>query len=212
MFVRDYMTKRVITSPPDMLIHDAQQLMKQHNIRRLPVVDNGKLIGIVTQSRLREVSPSPATSLSVWELNYILAKMKVAEAMTRNVITTTPDTTLEDAALLGNRHGVGALPVVEEGRLVGIITATDIHNIFIEVLGTREKGLRLQVHQHETGKEYPAGEIAGVITKRGFPIHSIFKVQAPGRPHPDVIVRLACREADAAVEDLVALGYKVEVS
>src|SRR3990172_6069063 len=175
MFVRDYMTKRVISAPPDMLIHDAQQLMKQHNIRRLPVVDNGKLLGIVTQSRLREGAPSPATSLSVWELNYILAKMKVSEAMSRNVITTTPDTTLEDAALLGNRHGVGALPVIEEGRLVGIITATDIYNIFIEVLGTGEKGLRLQIHQHQTAKEYPAGEIAGGMTKRGLPIHSIFK-------------------------------------
>lgn len=212
MFVRDYMTKRVISAPPDMLIHDAQQLMKQHNIHRLPVVDNGKLIGIVTSSRLREVAPSPATSLSVWELHYILAKMKVSEAMSRSLITTTPGTTLEDAALLGNRHGVGALPVLEDGRLVGIITATDIYNVFIEVLGTGDKGLRMQIHQHEAQKQYQAGEIAGVLTKHGYPIHSIFKVQAPGRPHPDVIVRLACREADAAVEDLVSLGYKVEVS
>jgi acetoin utilization protein AcuB len=212
MFVRDFMTKKVITAPPDMLIHDAQQLMKQNHIRRLPVVDNGKLIGIVTQSRLREVSPSPATSLSVWELNYILAKMKVSEAMSRNVITTTPDTTLEDAALLGNRHGVGALPVVEGGRLVGMITATDIYNIFIEVLGTREKGVRLQIHQHEASKTHIVGEIATVLNKCGFTIHSIFKVQPPGRPHPDIIVRLTTQEADVAIEELTELGYKVEVS
>ena len=176
------MTKKVITAPPDMLIHDAQQLMKQNHIRRLPVVDNGKLLGIVTTSRLREVSPSPATSLSVWELNYILAKMKVSEAMTRNVISTTPETTLEDAALLGNRHGVGALPVVEDGRLVGIITATDIYNVFIDVLGTREKGVRLRIHQHEVAKTHVVGEIAGVLNKNGYLIHSIFKVQGARSP------------------------------
>src|SRR3990172_8633169 len=208
MYVRDYMNQNVVTVPPDMLIHDAQQLMKQNKIRRLPVVENGKLVGIVTQTSLREVAPSQATSLSVWELNYILAKMKVSDAMTRNVITVTPDTTLEDAALLGYRHGVGALPVVEGGRLVGIVTETDTFRVLLEVLGTRNTGIRLQIHQHETAKEQMISEIAAAIAKHGYPIQSIFKVQAPARPHPDVIVRLTSREADSALDELTALGYK----
>ena len=212
MYVRDYMNKNVISVPPDMLINDAQQLMKQNKTRRVPVVENGKLVGMITQTSLRDAAPSQATSLSVWELNYILAKMKVSDVMTRNVITVTPDTTLEDAALLGYRHGVGALPVIEDGHMVGILTETDTFRVLLEVLGTRETGIRLRIHQHDASKKQMIGEIATVLNKHGYTIQSIFKVHAPGRPHPDVVVRLVSPEANAALEELTALGYKVETT
>jgi len=90
MLVREYMTSPAITVSPDTSIQDAEKMLREHRIRRLPVVEGGKLVGIVTQAKLREVAPSPATSLSIWELNYLLAKMKVKDVMQRNVVTAIP--------------------------------------------------------------------------------------------------------------------------
>src|SRR5512136_3322716 len=122
MRIRDVMTKNPITVDSETLVLDAQKIMKENNIRRLPVVDKGSLVGIVTQHDLLQASPSPATSLSIHELNYHLSKMKVKEIMKKDPVTLTPDTPFEEALRLGQEKKIGAFPIVENGKVVGIAT------------------------------------------------------------------------------------------
>ncbi len=144
MLVRDRMSRHPITVKPDVPIHEALQIMRREKIRRLPVLDeNGKLVGIVAEKDLLYASPSSAKALNVYELQYLLAKLTVGDVMTRNVITVTEFTPLEEAARIMVDNKIGALPVMREDQLVGIITETDIFKVFLELLGAREKGLRL---------------------------------------------------------------------
>ncbi len=131
--VRDWMTPDPVTIGPKTTVPEAHKLMKEHDFRRLPVVnDHGRLIGIVTLSDLREAGPSPATSLSIFELNYLLAQLTIDKIMTRDVVTVSPDATIRDAANLMLKHEVGALPVMENGRLIGIITESDIFRVIVQ--------------------------------------------------------------------------------
>lgn len=145
MFVQNHMTAPAITVKADIPFLDALQVMQEHHFRRLPVVDEaGKLIGIVAERDLLYASPSPATSLSVWEQTYLLSKIKVRKLMTEEVITTTPDTTIEDAAHLMVVKRVGGLPVVDkENRPVGMITETDIFKTLVQMFGGGKSGVRL---------------------------------------------------------------------
>ncbi|MFQ5795381.1 MAG: CBS and ACT domain-containing protein [Candidatus Bipolaricaulia bacterium] len=146
MFIEMWMTRDVVTVSPEAPIMDARETMRQHNIRRLPVMKGEKLVGIVTQGDIQEAGPSDATSLSIWELNYLLAKTTVEEVMSREVVTVRPQDTIEEAAVKMRRHKVGGLPVVggQEG-LVGIITESDIFVVLIEVMGFEEGGTRLTI-------------------------------------------------------------------
>ena len=146
MFVRMWMTEDVITAPPDTPILEARDTMKQHMIRRLPVVDDGRLVGIASQGDIQEAGPSGATSLSIWELNYLLARITVGEVMTSvdELVAISPDDTIEKAAMLMRKHRIGGLPVVEgTDRLVGMITESDIFDVLIEALGIDRDGTRL---------------------------------------------------------------------
>ena len=144
MLVAKRMSHPVVTVPSDMPIHDALQLMRQESIRRLPVVNpQGKMIGIVSERDLLHAEPSDVTSLSVWELNYLLARITVDEVMTREVITVHEDTPIEEAARIMADHKIGGLPVLRGEELVGIITETDLFKIFLELLGAREPGVRI---------------------------------------------------------------------
>jgi len=138
------MTKRPITVHPDTPIDDALKLMRDSKVRRLPVLDKaGKLVGIITEKDLLYVSPSPATSLSIHELHYLISKIKVQDVMTKDVITATEYTPLEEAARVMADNKIGNLPVMRDDKLVGIITETDAFKVFLELFGAREKGIRL---------------------------------------------------------------------
>jgi acetoin utilization protein AcuB len=143
MLVGERMSRPVITLPPDTPIHEALLLFKKEHIRRAPVISKGKLVGIVSDSDLHNASPSPVTSLSVWELNYLLSKVTVNEVMTRKVRTVSEDTPIEEAARIMADYKIGGLPVINDGRVVGIITETDLFKIFLEFMGAREKGVRV---------------------------------------------------------------------
>ncbi len=130
-YVKDWMTADPVTIDAHTTLPEANRLMKECNIRRLPVVDQGKLVGIVTLSDIREASPSNATALSIYELNYLLARLTVGEIMTRDPITIAPDTSIEAAARLMLDHKIGSLPVVQETRVVGIITESDIFRMLV---------------------------------------------------------------------------------
>ncbi len=132
LFVKDWMTTDVITANVDTTLPEAHRLMDQYAVRRLPITKNGTLVGIVTRSDIRGAEPSEATSLNVWELNYLLAKLQLKEIMTREVKTVRPESTLKDAANLMHTDKIGALPVVDnQGKLVGILTESDIFRILI---------------------------------------------------------------------------------
>ena len=147
MFVRDRMSAPVITVGANTTFPDALQLMQEHQFRRLPVVNqDGVLVGIVSERDLLHASPSPATSLSVWEMNYLLAKLKVSQLMTKEVTSVTPETPIEIAARMLVEHRIGGMPVVDAKRhVVGVITETDIFKAFVDMLGTGQPGLRLML-------------------------------------------------------------------
>jgi acetoin utilization protein AcuB len=154
------MSTRPVTIQADTSITEALKVMRQHGVRRLPVMDGeGQMIGIVSEKDLLYASPSPATSLSIYEMHYMLTQLKVTELMTADVVTVTPDTPLEEAARIMADNKIGGLPVLQDGKLVGIITETDIFKVFLEMLGAREPGLRLTVEIPEQ-----KGEIARMTT------------------------------------------------
>jgi len=124
MLVGERMSHPVIHIPPDTSIHDALQLMKREGIRRTPVVKKGKLVGIVSEKDLLNATPSQATTLNVWELNYLLSKITIEDIMTRDIITVTEDTPIEEAARIMADHKIGGLPVMRNDSMVGIISET----------------------------------------------------------------------------------------
>jgi acetoin utilization protein AcuB len=143
MLIKGRMSSPVITVEPNLPIMEALELMKTKGIRRTPVMKDGKLVGIISDKDLLNAAPSDATSLSVWELNYLLGKITVGEIMTRNVVTVTEDTPIEEAAFLMASKKIGGLPVMSDGRLVGLITETDLFRIFLELMGAQQDGVRV---------------------------------------------------------------------
>ena len=132
MRVRDLMTIKCVTAPPAMPVLEARQLMLEKRIRHLLVTDGPKLVGIITDRDIRLNLPSPATSLSVWEINYLLARMTVAAGMAKNLVTIESGRAATEAAQLMLDHKIGALPVIDHGLLVGIITETDLLRAFVK--------------------------------------------------------------------------------
>jgi acetoin utilization protein AcuB len=144
MLVGERMTRPVLSVSPDTPIQDALAKMRKARVTRFPVLNKkGRLVGIVSEDDLLHASPSDVTSLSVWEINYLLSKITVERVMTTDVITVTEDTPLEEAARIMADHRVGGLPVVKGKAVVGMITQTDLFCMFVEMLGGREPGLRL---------------------------------------------------------------------
>lgn len=145
MLVGERMSKPVITIHPEMSIAEALNMMKVEKVRRFPVVKEGKLLGVVSDKDLLNASPSPVSSLSIWEMTYLLNKITVNEVMAKNIMTVTEDTPIEQAARIMADNKIGGLPVMREGGVVGIITETDLFKMFLEILGARETGIRVTV-------------------------------------------------------------------
>ena len=143
MFVGDRMSRPVITVTPDMAIHDVLAMFKQEHIRRAPVIKNGKLVGIASETDLLNASPSDVSSLSIWEMNYLLSKITVKTVMNKKVITVEEDTPIEEAARIMADNKIGGLPVLKKGRVTGMITETDLFKIFLELMGSRQKATRV---------------------------------------------------------------------
>ena len=157
MLVRDRMSRNPITTYPAATVPDAQQVMQGSKVRQLPVLNTkGNLVGIVSLDDILRVLPSPATSLSVHELNYLIERMKVEDVMTTDVITVTEDTALEEAGRIMADNRVSGLPVMRGDELVGIITESHLFNVLLEFFGARQHGVRMIV-------TFP--EIKGTIAK-----------------------------------------------
>ncbi len=140
MLVSDWMVTDPVTVTPDTKLFEAQKTMRDGGFRRLPVVAQGRLVGIVTDRDLREAAPSKATSLSVFELNYLLSRLTVKDVMKTAVLTVSPDDPIERAALLMSEHKISGLPVLDGDTVVGILTITDLLQAFVSMLDLREGG------------------------------------------------------------------------
>jgi len=143
MFVGERMSHPVISVSPETPIHDALVMFKKEHIRRAPVIKDGKLVGIVTESDLHNASPSTVTSLSVWEINYLISKVTVKQVMTKKVKAIDENTPIEEAARIMADSKIGGIPVTRSGKVVGIITETDLFKIFLELMGARTRGIRI---------------------------------------------------------------------
>ncbi|MBU3935833.1 CBS domain-containing protein [Patescibacteria group bacterium] len=208
MRVKDRMTPSPMTATEDTSFEEALHLMKETNIRRLPIVDKGgRLTGIVVQKDLFSASPSSATSLSVFEVHYLLSKLKMKDVMTRRVVTVGDDCPLEEAARIMVDYKIGCLPIVKEDKLVGLITETDIFKTFVEIMGGREKGLRLTLDVTERKGELAA--IAGEIAKHDGNIISVATFS--GRDASDRIITVKVTDAprEPLLKALEAKGVKV---
>jgi len=180
----------VLTITKDVPVQDALARMQKDKVRRYPVVDSkGKLVGIVTDSDLMNASPSDATTLSVWEINFLLSKITVERVMSQKVVTVTEDTTIEEAARIMADSRIGGLPVLREGRLVGIITETDLFHIFLEMLGARTPGVRVTVEVDDVpGK---MNDLTGAIHKLGGNINGMGAIQGESSDRRAVTLKVA---------------------
>ena len=171
MFVADWMTREVVTVAPDDSVAHAMHLMRDRKIKHLPVLKDGRLVGVISDRDIKAFAPSKATALDVYEINYLLAKAKVAEAMTRAAVTAGPDTPVEEAARLMLEKNVGALPVLEGDILVGIISDRDIFRALVDISGVRHGGHRICV----TLDDRPGSirEVTDVVRRHGFHIHGL---------------------------------------
>lgn len=202
MYVKYFMTANPYTVAPDTTIADAMILLREKNIRRMPVVKNGKLVGMISEKKLLEVSPSPATSLSVFEINYLLSKTKIETVMTKDVVTITSDSLLEEAAIKMRDNRVGSLPVVDNGKLVGIITESNVFDAFIEMLGARDHGSRIAI---EVSDDKPGivAKIASIIADFNVNIsHLVFLKN-------EIMARVNTLNVDSVVKSLEEKGFKV---
>ncbi len=208
MLVRDRMTTKVITIAPSTSVADALNLIRINKIRRLPVIDrDGKLVGIVSEKDLLYASPSPATSLSVYEIGYLLSKLKVEDVMTRKLITVNEDVPLEEAALIMTQNKIGALPVVKDGKLVGIITETDIFKTLLDMLAAREKGVRITIEVPD--RPGILSHIGAIIAEKGGDIIALGTFS--GTDPSQAIVTIKVRGVDeATLRSLIeADGYRI---
>ncbi len=209
MKVKHWMTKDPISVSPDTLAVEAQKIMKENRIRRLPVVDKGKLVGIVTFRNLIEAAPSSANSLSIHELNYLIMKIKVKDLMKKNVITVSPEDTAIDAIVRGVEKGIGGFPVVDEqGHLVGIITETQIARAMLQLFGTegRNEIITLENVDLQPGT---FGKIVSLVEKLGINIMSMFSLPRRTTDLLRVYIRIKSGQREEAIQELKKAGYEI---
>ena len=208
MKVRDFMETDVISIETKTSIMEAQNIMWKKNIKRLPVMKKGKLIGLVTKHMLLEASPSSTTSLGVFELNYLLSKMTVDDIMVKDPITISPDDPVEAAIWLGKKHGIATFPVVGDGKLLGIITEHDITGVLSEVLGLESEGTRITV-EGLGSKLGELKEIIGVLDDHATPLLSIVTIPRKKKGDWIIVLRVLSSEAEGIVKDLGRKGLKI---
>jgi acetoin utilization protein AcuB len=166
MLVKGWMTSDVMTIDEDTSMMKASQIMKENNIRRLPVMHKGKLVGMVTDRDIKEASPSKATTLDVHELYYLLSELKVKDIMSKNVFTIGPEETVEKAAVKMLEHRISGLPVVnEKGKVVGVITQGDIFKVLVSLTGIYRGGIQFAFNLED--RPGSIKEVGDMIRKHG---------------------------------------------
>ncbi|MGB3972016.1 MAG: CBS domain-containing protein [Limnochordia bacterium] len=206
MFVRNFMTKDPITVSLDATLPSTADLMKQHNLKRLPVMDQDKLVGIITEKDVAKALPSPATTLSKYEINYLTEKIRVKDVMTKAVISVSPDTTVEEATMIMHEEDVGCLPVLENGKLVGIITERNIYNALTKLFGLDRPGLRVTVQVED--RIGVIADLTTLIKSLNLPIISLATYAASAET-AYIVVRIATDSPESLIGTLTGNGFQV---
>ena len=209
MFVANRMAKNPITVTPETKVDAARELMKKHHFRRLPVVDeDGRLVGFLSDRDIMRVSPSPATTLSRYEITSLLAKMRIEDIMQKNVVSVNEDATIEEAALIMYNHKIGGLPVISSvGVVVGVITETDIFKTFVDVMGLTHGKTRFTIA--DVGdKVGVVRDLAGAISDCGCNIDSLVTCQQEDGNY-EIVVRFDTVDSDAVRRKLEEKGFHV---
>ncbi len=211
MKLKHWMSTNPITVNPDTSLMDARKLMEDHRIRRLPVVDKkDRLKGIVTWRNIIEASPSAATTLSVHEINYLVAKMKVSEVMSRDVKTFNPDDTLFGPLRLGVKEGIGAFPVVEDDKLVGIVTETEIIRAMMEIFGVMDPDSWLIALVNVDLEMGGFRQLSDILDKSPVTVLGMFSLPMRSVDRSRVFIRMRGKGIDEVKQSLTAAGYQIE--
>ncbi len=207
MDVAIFMTRDPLTVTKQASIYHARKMMEEHNIRRLPVLDGDRLVGIVSKSDIMEAGPPDRSNSSIHELNDLFSRMRVSEIMTKHPLTVTPDTPIEVAAKLMRKYKIASLPVLEEGKVVGIITESDLFDAFIEMMGGYIRGSRLVLNLED--KPGTLANVTHIISMHGANILSIVTNR---RAHRDgkyvILIKIDQEDASGIVEDLAEIGIQ----
>ena len=207
MAVKDFMTKRVVYVSPETTVAAAADIMRDKGLRRLPVIEHDKLVGLITEGTMAEASPSKATSLSIYEMNYLLNKTKVGDIMIKNVLTVSKYASLEDAIYIMLQNKVGVLPVVDNDQISGIITDKDVFRAFLEISGYGQAGIRIGLEVPDTPRVLE--KIANLIASENLNIESTIVA-----PKNDTVLRVELQvEGEIGIEQLkkvfVEAGFTV---
>ncbi|MDD5082197.1 MAG: CBS domain-containing protein [Dehalococcoidales bacterium] len=209
MIVSDVMSTNVISIPSHTTLAEARRVMDSHHFRRLPVIDRGKLVGIVTKDALDRTGPSQLTTFSIHELTYLLERITVQEAMHRDVVTVSPDMTVEEAVALAQIKKVGALLVTEGDRVLGIATTNDFfYKVLNPILGIGIPGSRIVVRDCFRGPDIE--KVLAAINELGISVDNLFIIDLPQVKKHDLVVHLQTENTDQAIGEIRKLGYTVE--
>ena len=210
MRVRDIMTTDVITITSDTTIAKADDILSAHKISRLPVVDKGKLVGLVTKKGIMNAGAPQNVPIALWKMPHYVYGMKVKEIMIRDVVTVTPDMTVEGAAFIAQEKKVGGTPVVEGDRLVGMVTSNDYHyKILNPLIGVKQPGQRLVIKEPNGSKGIQ--DIFGCIAKYNVNLKAISYINLQGKAiQSELVIGLDTADATQIAAGLRDLGYDVE--
>jgi len=204
MLVYERMSRHPMTVSPNTAVEQALKRMRDEKVRRFPVVDDdGKLVGIVSDKDLLYAAPSPATSLSIYELHYLYSRITISQVMTRDVVTVQEDDPIEEAARVMVDNKIGGLPVMREGKLVGIITETDIFKTLMEMMGARDPGVRLTMLSPELRGQLAA--LTGAVTELGGNIISLGTFWGKDASNAVITMKVTGVSKDALVEKIKPL-------
>lgn len=211
MYIKDVMTTNVVTIPSTTNLADAKRIMEAHRVRRVPVVDRGELVGIVSDHMINMATPHKGTTLSVWEFSYQLQAIKVKEIMETNVVSVAPDITVEEALAIAQEKKVGSLIVMDGCRhVVGIATTNDFfYKIVNPVLGLGEPGTRVEIFGG--GESKALEDIIATINKVHLPMTNLHIISLPESKQKDVVIHLATDDVALLLDSLKAKGYQVSI-
>jgi acetoin utilization protein AcuB len=209
MYMSDVMTTNVVTIPSNTSLAETRRVMEAHHLRRLPVVDRGVLVGIVTRDQLDRIGPSQISSFNIHDLTRLLNKVTVKDVMTKNPITVSPDATVEEGVTLAQEKKIGALLVVDNGRLMGIATTNDFfYKILNPILGIGKPGSRLIVKN--CGGTKHIEKIIATINRLGLEVETMFMLPVPERDQHNFVIHLTSEDPILLMEELRKIGCEVE--
>ena len=212
MKVKYWMTKEPVTIGPDEPIAEAARVMKERGFRRLPVMDNGRLAGLVTYRNILEAQPSSVSTLSVHEARYLVAKLKVSDVMRKNPITVSPDDDVLTALMEGHKKGIGAYPVLDSGHLVGIVTATDLFDLVVHIFGVvdRHDFIYLAETPDKIQDSNYLPRLITLLAGHGISLLSFLSFpQRESKESSVVLIKISAGRRQEAVEVLTAGGYRI---